>query len=175
MTATRVLLAAATIGGLLAVVTVHHRTPWQAAGLGVMVITLGVLSEIDLRSQLLPNRIVSPLALGTVAGVTIAGAGQAELDRTVAALLTGVAVAAVTVTMHVIGGLGMGDVKLIFPIGVVAGWLGADAVLATAVATTVTGGVAATALLLTRGRGEFSYGPYMALGSVLGMVIGGPA
>ncbi len=175
MTAARMLIATATVGGLLAVVAVYNKTPWQAAGLGVMVITLGYLSEIDLRTQLLPNRIVGPLALGTIAGVTIAGASQAQLDHTIAALSTGTAAVAVTITIHALGGLGMGDVKLSFPIGVVAGWLGADALLATAIATTLTGGIAATVRLLTRGRGQFSYGPYMAAGSVLGMVVGGPA
>ncbi len=69
----------------------------------------------------------------------------------------------------------MGDVKLSFPIGAVAGWFGTDAVLAAMFVGAVAGGVAAgVAMLLARQGGlAFSYGPYLALGSVTGMIVGG--
>ncbi len=153
----------------------HRSQPLLAAALVVMVLTLGVLAEIDLRTQLLPNRIVGPLALGTLAVVVIAGVAQDDLDRTITACLIGTAMTAVVLSVYMIGGLGMGDVKLSFPIGVVAGWFGTDALVATAMVTTFSSGIIAALLLATRGRrSEFSYGPYLALGSVAGMIVGAP-
>lgn len=172
----RSILGIATVGSAAAVAVVHRSQPFLAAALVAMVLTLGVLAEMDLRTQRLPNRIVAPLAVGTIVATTIAGAAQADLGQTVAACLTGAAMAAVLLGVHVMGGLGMGDVKLSFPIGVVAGWLGPDALVATALITVISGGIAAAVVLATQGRrSEFSYGPYLALGSVAGMILAGPA
>ncbi|MCP4221899.1 MAG: hypothetical protein GY773_00970 [Actinomycetia bacterium] len=176
MTVLRFVVGAMTVASAWVIATLHRSQPLLAAALVVMVLTLGVLAEIDLRTQLLPNRIVAPFALGAIIVVTIAGAVQADLDRTIVACLTGAAMAAVALGVHLVGGLGMGDVKLSFPIGVMAGWFGTDALLATVLVTTFSSGIIATLILATRGRRiEFSYGPYFALGSVAGMTVGAPA
>ena len=171
----RLVIGGLTLAAMIGVAGVHRARPLIALGLLGMVTALGVLADIDLRTQLLPNRIVAPLALAVVAGVALAGVAYGEFDRSGQAVATGAAFVVVTVLLHLIGGMGMGDVKLSFPIGVIAGWFGGDAVMATVAVAAASGLVAAIFVLLSRGRGEFSYGPYLALGSVAGMLIGGQA
>lgn len=71
------------------------------------------------------------------------------------------------------GGLGMGDVKLAALIGLLLGWQAAYALMLAAVA----GGIAA-ALILASGRGSrkssYAYGPYLALGAVVLILVGSP-
>lgn len=173
-TAGRGVVAVAAAIGAVAVALVHRTTPAGAIALVAMVATLGVLSDIDIRTRRLPNRIVGPLALATVAGVTIAGIASDDLERSAVAVAIGVIFVVALTSANIAGGMGMGDVKLGFPIGVVAGWFGTEAILATVFVGAVAGALAATVvMILARRRSlEVSYGPYLALGSVAGMIVG---
>ena len=174
VTVGRAIVVAIAAAAAVTVAVAHRGTPLAAAALAAMVVVLAVLSDIDLRTQRLPNRLVGPLAIATVAGVAIAGAVVGDLERSATAVAIGVVFVVALLTANIAGGMGMGDVKLGFPIGVVAGWFGTDAVLATAFVGAVAGGLAAVVvMILARRRSlEFSYGPYLALGSVAGMIVG---
>ena len=74
-----------------------------------------------------------------------------------------------------LGGLvGMGDVKLVVPLGMIAGWLGAEALVVSIVVSVASSGVVGLLLLLlTRNRerpAEVPYGPFLALGLLVGML-----
>jgi len=158
-----------------AVYVAHANEPVAAAGLIAMVLVLAVLADIDLRTHRLPNRIVGPLALAVVAAVAIAGVATSDPARIGVAVVVGVGFVAAMLAMHIAGGLGMGDVKLSFPIGAVAGWYGLDAVIITILVTATAGGLAA-GIVMAKAKTtstRFSYGPCLALGSVAGMIAGG--
>jgi leader peptidase (prepilin peptidase)/N-methyltransferase len=145
--------------------------PLAAALLVTFTIALGVLTDVDLREQRLPNVIVGPLTASTLIGVIAAGAIGGDLPRAAIAMAVGLAFSAVLLALSLTGQVGMGDVKLALPIGVVAGWLGPGAIQATVLTTSISGGLAAAALLLA-GRGRkhtLPYGPFLAIGSVVGI------
>jgi leader peptidase (prepilin peptidase)/N-methyltransferase len=173
----RLAVAGATlIGGSAVVVAWAHR-PLAALSLAAFTAVLGALVDVDLRERRLPNAIVGPLAASTVAVVAVAGVAGGDLGRTAAALVSGLLFSTVLLAMSFIGPLGMGDVKVAFPIGAVAGWLGLAAVQATILTTTVSGALVAGALLLAGRSREhlLPYGPFLALGSLAGMLAGAPA
>ena len=90
-----------------------------AAYLAVFTIPLVV---IDLRERRLPNKITLPAIALTVMGVLL----TAEWARVgVAVLCAGVLFVAGT-ALSFKGWLGMGDVKLLVPIGLTLGWFGWD-------------------------------------------------
>ena len=99
---------------------------WALPAYLVLVSALLALSLIDLDTFLLPNKIVYPLAAGrswscSVPAAVIDGAG----GDFVRALLGGLAAFAFFLTVHLIAprGMGFGDVKLSFSLGVALGWI----------------------------------------------------
>lgn len=100
------------------------------------VIVVGVATFTDLRSRRIPNWLVLPFL---VAGVTVSaylhgwhGIGQSLLGLGLGALVFGV--------LFVIGGMGMGDVKLCVAIGA---WIGPAQLLTAMVLTGLAGGIMA--------------------------------
>lgn len=170
--AQRMAMASLSIIGAVMVFFVHRTTPTAATLMVAAVALLAVLSDIDIRTHRLPNNIVGPFAVATTVVVAVAGVVQSDTGRAVAAIGTGVAVAVGALVLNLIGGMGMGDVKLCYPVFVIAGWLGSSAVTTTLVVTAFGGLVAAVVVMISSGRGKFSYGPFLALGSVAGMIMG---
>ena len=162
--------------GALAVAAGHRATPLLAAALAGAVVVSAWLSIIDFREHRLPNRIVGPLAAAATAVVVVAGLAEGDPARTARALGLGLAVSAVLLAANLLGGMGMGDVKYGFPVGVLVGWFGWDALVVTILVTTAAGGLVAVGLLVRGlGRGHhLSYGPYMALGLVAGLLAAAP-
>jgi len=107
----------------------------------------------DLRSHRLPNRMVVPgIGVGLVA---------VALQWSWVPLAAGLAYGGALYLMSLAGGIGMGDVKLATLIGLAAGTATLDA----AVAAFLLGGVAASIVLLRRGRGaRIPFGPWLLAG-----------
>lgn len=138
----------------------------------VAVLFVGVLvvvSVVDVRRRIIPNRIVLPATAVVLAARTlvhpsavwiVAGAGAA-------AFLLAAAIARP-------GGMGMGDVKLALLLGVAVGRSVPIALLVALLAAAVP----SAALLLRHGsRGRamtIPFGPYLALGGVVALVAGAP-
>lgn len=152
--------------------------PLAALGVCGYLAALAVLAEIDLAEHRLPNNLVGLLAGAVALWLAVAGIAGDDIGRTVRALAVGLAVAAAFLAVAVVGDLGMGDVKLALPVGMVAGWLGAAAGQATVVSTGLGAGVAA-AVLLARSRSggprpRLPFGPFLALGALAGLLIAAP-
>lgn len=136
-----------------------------------------LLTVTDLDTKLIPNRILLP---GTVAGIFLLVGGAipagmvADLPR---AAVAGGAYFALMVILALLarGGLGFGDVKLAFVIGVFAGF-GSWGHLAVAIlGGFVLGGVTSIILLVTRRVGRkdsIPFGPFMTSAAVLTLVFG---
>jgi leader peptidase (prepilin peptidase)/N-methyltransferase len=119
-------------------------TPWLAA--------------FDLREHRLPNVVVVP---GIVAGLMSCSGEWIELGRVpVVPLIAGGAYAGFLLVLHLVGGMGMGDVKLAAALGL-ASWTLSVAVLSPVIAF-LAGGIASIVLLLTGGRGRrIAFGPFL--------------
>ena len=134
-----------------------------------------MLSEVDLAEHRLPNRLVGPLAAATAAWVVGAGIAGDDGGRAVRALAVGLAVAAGFLILAVVSDLGMGDVKLALPIGIVAGWLGLRAGEVTVLVAALTATVAAATLRARQGaRARLPLGPFLALGALAGVLVAAP-
>ena len=113
------------------------------------------LARVDLREHRLPNRMVVPgLAVGLVA---------CALGRSAVPVLAALAFGGFLWLLGIAGGIGMGDVKLAALIGLGSPSL---AIAVTApLAAFVLGGVAASIVLIRRGRGSrIAFGPFLLAG-----------
>ena len=168
-------LVVAAIGavGAFTVVFAHRDQLIGGLALGAVILVSAWLAAIDFREHRLPNRIVGPLAAAVVIGLLVAGLVEDDLGRSGRALWLGVATAAILLGANLVGGLGMGDVKYGFPMAATLGWYGWDTLFIGLLVTTIGGAVAAVVLLIQRRQREqeLAYGPYMALGLTVGLIV----
>lgn len=126
-----------------------------------------VLSFIDLRSRLIPDRILLP---GTAVGLALLAGGaalEARLDGLPEALASGLGYFLVLLVMNFLtrGAIGMGDVKLAFLLGLFAGYNRWETAAAAGVGAFLLAGVASVLLLALRlrtRRDHIPFGPFMA-------------
>lgn len=150
------------------------RIGWEIALLpwAVAVPFLVTLGYIDLRTKWLPNSLMYPfMAVTTVLsffGIFLAEGGDA-LVRTVV-------VAVLVFLFHFVlwfvypRGLGFGDVRLAWPLGLLLGALGAAPAVAGVWTAWMLGGVGGVLVLaVTKDRKKtFPFGPYLMVGAVVG-------
>ncbi len=134
-----------------------------------------LLSVIDLRLRLLPNRVVLPATAGALVLLTAAAVVDGEWAALLRAVLAGAAAFGVGLGMAVLAptGLGMGDVKLAGFLGVLLGWLGWHVVLLGFFLGFLVQAVLGLALM-TAGRAgrrtELPFGPALAGGALVAAV-----
>jgi leader peptidase (prepilin peptidase)/N-methyltransferase len=127
------------------------------------------LTAIDLRHRILPNRVTYPLAIaGVVLGAALRPSDLPELALAAVAAGGFLLIAALLSP----SGLGIGDVKLAFVLGLFLG----KAVVVAIVAGLVSSSLPALILLLVHGRGarkmHLALGPFLALGGMLALLAG---
>jgi leader peptidase (prepilin peptidase)/N-methyltransferase len=153
-----------------AVVIVHlHDTTLLVLGI-VLVAFLVPIALIDLDHKLIPNRLTAPAAvLAIVLGTALDPGG--EVERLIAGAAAGAALALPSL-LHP-GGMGMGDAKLIGVLGLFLGLAVVPAFFIALILGTVVGG----AVIVRRGMAEgrrtpIPFGPFIALGGVVGILAG---
>ena len=141
--------------------------------------TLVLLAVIDLKHKLLPNRIVFP---SLVAGVVLLGVAAA-LGPGVHAWIRALAGAAISfaifLALAIISprGMGMGDVKLAAVLGLALAYQGWGRLFLGFLLAFASGAVGGIALIVVRRAGrksEIPFGPYLALGTAVAILFGGP-
>ena len=140
---------------------------------------LVVLSFIDLEHKLLPNRIVAPSFVAGVALLGIAAALGPGVGAWVRALLGAAVGFGAFFVLALISprGMGMGDVKLSAVLGLALGYLGWPRLLVGFFISFLAGAVGGIALIAARRAGmksEVPFGPYLALGTIVSVLFGGP-
>jgi prepilin signal peptidase PulO-like enzyme (type II secretory pathway) len=148
---------------------------WPALLTAAFALVLLVLASTDFEHRIIPNNLSYP-AIAAAAALC-----WAWPDRDVSDVLIGLGFAVgVAVVLwgfgQVVGALlgvtatpfGIGDVKLIVLIGLLLGW---PVVMTALFIGVILAGVPAIALMVSgRGRGVFAYGPYLALGGLVGLL-----
>lgn len=140
---------------------------------------LVVLSFIDLEHKLLPNRIVLPSIAAGAALLAVSAALGPGLEAWVRAVAAGAASFAAFLGLALVypAGMGMGDVKLSALLGMFLGYLGWGRVFVGFFAAFLAGAVGGMALIAA-GRGgrksQVPFGPYLALGTAVGILYGSP-
>ncbi|MCZ7526108.1 MAG: prepilin peptidase [Acidimicrobiia bacterium] len=152
---------------------------WALPAYLVLAAALLALSVIDLEHYLLPNRIVYPLSLAVP--VLLAGAAVAEGDggALLRALLGGAVAFVAFLAIHLVSprGMGLGDVKLSFVLGVALAWLGWRELVLGLLLGFFYGalvGVALIALRLRTRKEPVPFGPFLAAGAVTAVLWGEP-
>jgi len=150
---------------------------WLAPAYLVFLWAMILLTITDLDTKLIPNRILGP---ATVVGIVLLVAGhlahQSGGDLIDAAIGgTSYFVVMLILALIVKGGLGFGDVKLAFMIGVFTGYLSLGHVLVAGIGSFLIGGVVAAFLLITRMRGRkdaVPFGPFMTIAALIALFFG---
>jgi leader peptidase (prepilin peptidase)/N-methyltransferase len=127
------------------------------------------LTAIDLRYRIIPNRITLPLVIAGIAlGLALRLSDAPELGLAAVAAGGFLLIAALLSP----SGLGLGDVKLAFVLGLFLG----KAVIVAVIAGLVFASVAGIILILVNGRGarktHLALGPFLALGGMLALLAG---
>ncbi|MFN2641060.1 MAG: A24 family peptidase [Actinomycetota bacterium] len=146
--------------------------PALAAVYAALFWVLLALTLIDLEHKLLPNAIVYPSTVVAVAAFAAVALAFGQSDALIRGLLAGAASFGVFLLIALIapGGMGMGDVKLSFALGLALGVLGWRAVFAGFFLAFLSGAVTGIALMAAEKAGRKSavpFGPFMAFGAVV--------
>lgn len=163
-------LTEAVTGALFAAVIIARGTSHAIWLDLIFVAALVAITRIDLEHRIIPNRIVAPLAVAAIA--LTAGFEPHQLgERLIAGAAAGGFLLAAVLAYP--AGMGMGDVKLAAVMGLVLGRSVAPAMLIALVSGTVAG----IAVMARRGVREgrktaIPFGPFLALGSVVGLFAG---
>jgi leader peptidase (prepilin peptidase)/N-methyltransferase len=167
--------------GLLAGVGAVFGITVTALAYAVFVTVGVVLSAIDLKHRILPNRIVLPATgigvVALVAAATVDSRGQGNGDvaeQILRTVLGGVALFGVYLVLALVSpnGMGMGDVKFAGFVGMFLAFDGWRTLLIGAAASFVLAALLAVILLLTRCADRTStipFGPLMFLGALLAL------
>jgi len=134
----------------------------------VFCLSLVIVTATDFEYRLIPNRIVGPASLIVLAGMTIVHPSPVWVICALAA--SGFLLVFSLVSPQ---GMGMGDVKLAFLMGVALGTSVAAALVIASLASLVP----SIYILASRGRAGrkvgFPFGPFLALGSIVALFVWG--
>jgi prepilin peptidase CpaA len=112
----------------------------------VVVLAAGVIASwIDLRSRRVPNLLTMPLACAGLLLAAIGGTGLSATDAFLGCLVG----LGIMLPLHILGGTGAGDVKLLAAFGA---FLGPAGVLGAFIRMAIVGGVIALGVAIHRGR-----------------------
>jgi leader peptidase (prepilin peptidase) / N-methyltransferase len=150
---------------------------WTLPAYVVFFLALTVISVIDLRHYLIPNRVVYPALYATfvllVAAAIIEGSGHHLVDA-----LIGMACAwffFFVVWFIYPRGMGFGDVRLSALVGLVSGWVGLGNVVLSVLLALLIGAFVGVALIVVRLRSRkqaIPFGPFLALGATISVLWG---
>lgn len=172
---------AAAVAGITAVLfvglAIRYHDSWVLPAFLAVATGLVALSAIDFEHFLLPNRIVYPLALATLALLTLAAVGDGAWDALERAVLGGIAGMLTLGILHLASprSMGFGDVKLAFVLGLVLGWLGWGELVLGLFFGFLAGALVGLALIALRRRGRrdhLPFGPFLAFGTLVALLWG---
>lgn len=177
--AVRYPLVEAGCGVLFAAVTARFGASWELPAYLVLTAALLAISIIDLEHFIVPDRITAPVTVSALALLGLAAAIDQNGWRYGRTLLGGLAYCAFLLTLNVLypRGMGMGDVKLSFSLGLYLGWLGWGQVFLGGFLAFLLGALIGVGLIATgvKGRKDFvPFGPFLALGTLITILWGDP-
>jgi leader peptidase (prepilin peptidase)/N-methyltransferase len=152
---------------------------WVLPAYLLLFAALVAISAVDLQLQIIPNRIVYPAIFASVPLLALAAWGDHEPSDLVRALLGGAAAWTALLLIHIIspGGMGFGDVRLSFLLGMFLGWLGYAYVMLGLFLGFLAGSVIGLLLVGLRIRkrtDHVPFGPFLAAGAILAILFGTP-
>ncbi|MCL1595069.1 MAG: A24 family peptidase [Actinomycetia bacterium] len=150
---------------------------WVLPAYLVFAAAMVTLTVTDLDTKLIPNRILGPATAISGTALIVGGLIDADISAVVRGAAGGLIYFGGMFLLALIarGGLGFGDVKLAFLIGVFAGYIGWGPLVVAAVGGFLIGGLVAIVLLVTRlsrRKDSIPFGPFMTLAGIIAVVFG---
>src|SRR4051794_5784204 len=141
---------------LFAAVGARFAHSWALPAFLVLAGALVALSIIDLEHFILPNRIIYPVDVALVVLLAAAAALEHDWAAFGRALAGGAAAFAVFFVIHLVSprGMGFGDVRLSFLLGLALGWLGWGEVAGGLFAGFLYGALIGVALIVVKVKGR---------------------
>jgi leader peptidase (prepilin peptidase)/N-methyltransferase len=172
-------LVEASNGVLFAVVAVRFGASWELPAYLVLTAALLAISIIDLEHFIVPDRITAPLTVSALALLGLAAIAEGNGWRFGRTLLGGVAFFAFLLLLNLLypRGMGMGDVKLSFPLGLYLGWLGWGQIFLGGFLAFLLGAAVGVGLIATKiktRKDVVPFGPFLAAGAMLTILWGDP-
>lgn len=166
-------------GVLFGAMAWHFQATWPLAAYLVMVATLLAIAVIDLEHYIVPNRILLPALVVSFPLLALAALVDGNWDDLARAALGAVAGFVSLLVIHLISprGMGMGDVKLAFMLGLFLGWISWGRVVLGLFLGFLLGAFAGVALIAAgiRSRKEaLPFAPFLAAGTVVTVLWGRP-
>ncbi|MEW6473286.1 MAG: prepilin peptidase [Actinomycetota bacterium] len=175
----RYLLVEVGCGVLFAAVAARFGASWELPAYLVLAAALLAISLIDLEHFIVPDRITAPLTVSALALLGVAALADGKGWTFGRALLGALAFFAFLLVLNLMypRGMGMGDVKLAFSLGLFLGWLGWGQVFLGGFLAFLLGAVVGVTLIATKIKGRkdvVPFGPFLALGTMLTILWGDP-
>lgn len=151
---------------------------WALPAYLAAAVATGPLVVVDLREHRLPNAFTLPAYPVIAALLALAALLDGQWGTFVRALLAGLVTLAGFALLHVINasGMGLGDVKLAGPLGMLLGWISWNSVLWGVFLGFLTAAAWSIVLLLSRRAtrsSHIAFGPFMLLGLWLALIWAG--
>lgn len=164
-------------GALFAATALRFGDDWALPAFLLFAAALVALSVIDLRSFLLPNRIIYPVGVASVAWFALVAVVDGEGDTLVRALACAAGAFLVFVVLHLVSprAMGFGDVRLSCLLGLDLGWIGVGEVVLGLLLGFVYGAIVGLALIVTKVRSRrdhIPFGPFLAAGAMTAVLLG---
>jgi leader peptidase (prepilin peptidase)/N-methyltransferase len=156
-----------------ALVGLQYHDSWALPAYLFLSASLIALSAIDLDTYLLPTKIVRPTNIAGIVLLAGASLGESDWGAWVRAVLAGIVAYAFFMLLHVVkpNGMGMGDVRLSFGLGLNLGWLGWGYVAGGLFAGFLYGAVIGVGVMIAVGvkkgrKKHIPFGPFLAAGTM---------
>jgi len=164
-------------GLLWAAATLRFGADWALPAYLVFFTSLLAISVIDYDLHIIPNRLVYPTIFVALPLLTAAAAAEGDWGRLRQALLGAALAWLGLLVVHLVSpaGMGFGDVRLAFVLGLFLGWLSLRHVLTGIFLGFLLGAVIGVGLVLLRIRGRkdaVPFGPFLAGGAILAVLFG---
>lgn len=163
--------------GLWVGIAQRFGTTWEVPAYCALASGLIVLSLIDLDHFLLPNRVLYPTGFVFAALLVLPAVIDGQWDWYLRGIEGGAAAFGVFFVIHIVSprGMGFGDVRLSFVLGLALGWLSWGHVFLGLFLGFLLGAVVGTLLIATKLRGRkdpVPFGPFMAAGALVAIFAG---
>ncbi len=164
-------------GVLFAAVGAEYADSWALPAFLLLTAGLIAISAIDLEHFIIPNRIVYPLGYASVVLLAFAALMENDWSAFGRSLLGALAAFTFFFILHLVapGGMGFGDVRLSFVLGMFLGWLGWADVIGGLFAGFLYGAVIGIVLIAVGSRGRrqhIPFGPFLAAGTMTFVLFG---
>ena len=174
-------LVEAGTGVLFAAVAARFGASWELPAYLFLTAALVAISVIDLDHKMIYDRMTAPVTVSALVLLGLAAAAEGEWSSYGRSVLGGVVFFAFFFLVSFYpSGMGGGDVKLSFSLGLYLGWLGWGEVMLGAFLAFLLGGVIGLVVMVAGGgwkarrKTHIPFGPFLALGVMLAVVWGDP-